>query len=65
MGSGRVQSRRGTLCMAASHAVACLLLPSASSQAVSVSCASPSAPGAIYCRVMPVALVLPPGVGTR
>ena len=51
--------------MAASHAVACLLLPSASSPAVSVSCVSPSAPGVVYCRVMPVALALPPGVGPR
>lgn len=50
-----------TLCMAASHAVACLLLPFASSPAVSFSCVTPSAPGAGYCRDMPVARALPPG----
>lgn len=50
-----------TLCMAASHAVACFLLPCASSPAVSFSWATPSAPGAEYCRDMPVARAVPPG----
>lgn len=47
--------------MAASHAAACLLLPLASSPAISLSCAAASAPGTVYCRNMPVARVLPAG----
>lgn len=54
-----------TLCMAASHAVACFLLPCASSPAVSFSRATPSAPGAEYCRDMPVARAAPPGGGRK
>lgn len=53
---------RCTLCMAASHAVDCLLLAFASSQAVSFSWVMPSAPGVVYCRDMPVARALLPGV---
>lgn len=47
--------------MAASHAADCLLLAFASSQAVSFSRVIPSAPGAAYCRDMPVARALLPG----
>ncbi|EGV94890.1 hypothetical protein I79_004701 [Cricetulus griseus] len=51
--------------MAASHAAACLLLPFASSPAISRSCVAASAPGTVYCRNMPVARVLPAGGGRR
>lgn len=57
--------RPRTLCMAASHAVACFLLPCASSPAVSFSWATPSAPGAKNCRDMPVIRAAPPGGGRR
>lgn len=52
-----------TLCMAASHAAACLLLPLASSPAISLSCVAASAPGTVYCRSMPVARMLPAAEG--
>lgn len=51
--------------MAASHAAACFLLPCASSPAVSCSWAVPSAPGAEYCRDMPVARAAPPAGGRQ
>lgn len=54
-----------TLCMATSHAVDCLRLALASSPAVSFSWVVPSAPGAVYCRDMPVARALPPEKGRQ
>lgn len=51
--------------MAASHAVDCLLLAFASSPAVSFSWVTPSAPGVVYWRDMPVARALPPGGGKQ